>query len=145
MEDRKGFTLIEMIVVIILIALIAVVAIPNAVKLLNSQSNDRYDVHQRLIKQALDLYTIRYKGDFDNSPNIKKYRLSYNKLINEELLTEDLVLCNGFIDLEKKNNNTYAYTYYLTCHDSKSDKRYVDNNKNLPACNESTNCILISN
>ena len=59
---KKGFTLIEMLVVLILIAIILLIAIPSVIKLRESQSNKEYDIHIKLVRQALDTYTIKYQS-----------------------------------------------------------------------------------
>ena len=145
--NKRGFTLVEMIVVVVLIGVVSVVAIPAVLKAMNTQDNERYDTHMKLVKQALDLYAIRYKGSFDNGTDINTYKLNYSKLISNELLTENGLTCGGYIYLTKKKNNNYSYYYYLTCIDNKNHKTYVDNNKTslMPACNTTTKCVEISN
>ena len=140
--NKKGFTLVEMIVVIILIGVVAVVAIPGVIKIMTSQNEDRYKAHEKLIKQSLDLYTIRYKGDFDNNIDINRYRIDYQKLLDEKLLKENGVSCNGVIDLTKKKNNNYDYKYYLTCKDDKTAKNYTEKAGTEPNCNP-TDCLII--
>lgn len=156
--NKRGFTLVEMIVVIVLIGVIAVVAIPAVLKIMNNQNEEKYETHLKLVKQALDLYTIRYKGSFDNS-NATMYRINYEKVVDRSqkykeqhkdqtfidkgLLTEDDVECSGYIYLTKKKNNNYSYDYYLTCTDSKNNT-YETNDKPMPACNGTT-CVEISN
>ena len=109
---------------------------------MSNQKDEKYDIHMKLVKQALDLYTIRYKGDFDNTPNINRYRIDYNKLIDEKLITEDIVKCSGIIDLTKKNNNSYTYDYYLKCTDLKGNV-LDDKLGTEPSCN-SSNCVTIN-
>ena len=143
--NKKGFTLIEMIVVIVLIGLVAIAAIPNVIKLMTAQTNEKFDTHMKLVEQALDLYTMRYKGDFDNYPNANIYRIDYN-YIDKELEADDIE-CEGVIDLTKKKNNSYSYTYYLTCGDEpladQSSKKYVDEKDevNNHECNSSNKCV----
>ncbi len=142
--NKKGFTLVEMIVVVILIGVIAIVAVPAVLKTMNKQDNERYDTHMKLVKQALDLYEIRYKGDFDNSSDYSIYRINYQKLLDNDLLKENGLKCSGYIDLTKKKNNNYAYKYYLTCKDDKTHEILgEDGNKNVPPCNSSNKCVTI--
>lgn len=147
MNNRKGFTLMEMMVVIILIGVIAAIAIPNVIKLINNQNKEKYNAHIKLVKQALDLYTLRNKGEFDSCPNAGTYRLEYSKLLggDEPLLIEDGITCTGYIFLTPKKNNSYSYEYHLTCQD-KNSTRYIDENKNN-TCNNScssTGCVIIN-
>ncbi len=144
MKTRKGFTLIEMIVVIILIGLIVVVAIPQVIKLMTAQNNEKYDTHMKLVKQALDVYTIRYKGEFDNHPDANIYRISIDNL--DELMVADDIECTGYIDLTKKKGNTYKYDYYLKCVDNPVDPSktpYMDTINDRPSCDSSNKCVEI--
>ena len=145
MKTKKGFTLIEMIVVIILIGLIVVVAIPSVIKLMTAQTNEKYETHRKLVKEALDLYTIRYKGTFDNYPSATTYRINYDVLVNEDLIVEDGVECRGYIDLTKKKSNSYTYEYYLKCSEDFDDPNktpFVDDFGTEPACNNK--CVEIN-
>ena len=145
--NKKGFTLIEMIVVIVLIGLVAIAAIPNVIKLMTAQTNEKFDTHMKLVEQALDLYTMRYKGDFDNYPNANIYRIEYDYL--DKVLEPDDIECKGYIDLTKKKNNSYSYTYYLTCGDGpiedNGSKKYVDDSLKVQEhpCTDSNKCKLL--
>lgn len=142
--NKKGFTLVEMIVVILLFGVIAVVAIPAVLKAMNTQNNEKYDTHMKLVEQALDLYAIRYKGDFDNNPNVTKYKISYSQLKSNELVKENGISCYGNIYFNKKKNNTYEYEYYLTCTDDKDGKKYVEKQgTDTFSCDASNNCSVI--
>ena len=145
MKTKKGFTLIEMIVVIILIGLVAVVAIPQVIKLMTAQSNEKYDTHMKLVKSALDVYTVKYKGDFDNYPNAEMYMMEYDYLDGE--LEPDDIECRGYITLTKKKGNTYKYDYYLKCVDNPvvpGKEAYMDTIDNKPDCDSSNKCVLLA-
>lgn len=144
MKTKKGFTLIEMIVVIILIGVVVIVAIPEVIKLMTAQSNEKYDTHMKLVEKALDVYTIRYKGEFDNYPNASIYRISYDNL--DDLMVADDIECTGYIDLTKKKGNTYKYDYYLRCVDNPVDPSktpYTDKVADRPDCSSANKCVEI--
>ena len=115
--NKKAFTIIELLVVIVLLALIAIIMVPRVSKLVENQGKEAYDVHKKLIKTALDLYTSRHQGDFNNYNEGNCLILNYSELITDGVLKEDKVTCNGQITLTKKNNNSYDYGYYLKCVD----------------------------
>ena len=59
MNNKKGFTLIEMIVVIVLIGVVLVIAIPNVIKLSKGQEKNKFDAQTKLFKESADVYKIR--------------------------------------------------------------------------------------
>ena len=114
---KKGFTLIEMLVVLALIAIIMLIAIPSVLKIRNTQSKKQYDTHIKLMKQALDSYTVKYQSQLRTYKSESSCMiLDYQKLINTEMLTEKGVGCEGKVVLiPKGNNNSYEYKYFLNC------------------------------
>ena len=123
MKNKKyGFTLIEMLVVLVIIAIILTIAIPSVTKLKTRLTRKEYDTHVRLMKQALDSYTVK------NQVKLKTYSqetscmiINYSKLTNTELLHEKGVKCEGKVALTSKGNNNYDYRYFLNCY-SENDK-----------------------
>ena len=147
MRNRKGFTLMEMMIVVLLIGVVATIAIPTVIKLVNTQNKEKYNAHMKLVKQGLDLYVLRNKGEFDSCPNASKYRVDYSKLTTGEqpLVIESGITCNGYIFLTSKKSGSYAYDYHLTCVD-KNNTKYIDENKNN-TCNNvcsNTGCKVIN-
>ena len=114
---KKGFTLIEMLVVITLLAIIMLIAISSVIRLKASHSKEEYDTHVKLMRQALDAYTIKYQS------KLKTYNeesecmiLNYEKLVDTDILKEKGVKCTGKVVLTPKTSGTYDYEYFLKCH-----------------------------
>ena len=136
--NKRGFTLVEMIVVIILIGIVIVVAIPNVVRILKNQEQDKYNAHMKLVDVKLTEYTIKNKGELDSYTS--KFRIKYSRLISEKLLEENNgVKCDSYIIMNRKNNDSFSYEKYLKCTNG-GDNVYVDEMR-VPECG--SNCIAI--
>lgn len=117
MDNKKGFTLIEMIVVIVLIGVVLVIAIPNVIKLSRGQEQEKFNAQVKLLKEAADVYKIRNKGIlFDETSGGTVYSVSYNQMISEGLLKNcEECTCTGKVDYERVKDNEYRYGYNIQC------------------------------
>lgn len=130
---NKGFTLIEMLIVVVLLGIILTLAIPSVIKLMESRSSDEYKYQEKLIEQAVNLYQTRYRGEFNNNPNASCYILDYQLLLDEELLEEKDIKCNGKIVLNKNSKNNLIKDYYLNCSDNNGVKFSEYRQSELPS------------
>lgn len=138
---KKGFTLIEMLMVLVLMGLVMGIGIPKVMQIIQNKSNDLYNVQLKIVDKATDLYTLRYQGDFKEHSDASCFMLDYSNLLAEKLLKEEDVKCSGRIILTPKGRNSYKRDYYLRCVDS-------SNNKEVSNYNESdvpSNCTDLSN
>lgn len=72
MRNKKGFTLIEMVVVIVVLAIIASFAIPAIMGSIKEYQNEKYIVDARKVYTDVQLFTIRKKVYFGvTTPNDK--------------------------------------------------------------------------
>ena len=118
MRNKKGFTLIEMLIVITLMAILMTIAIPSVLRIMESRSNDEYRYQVKLVEQAVNLYQTRYKGEFNNNSQASCFILDYQTLLDEELLEEQDISCSGKIVLTRNSKNNLNKSYYLKCVDS---------------------------
>lgn len=82
--NKKGFTLVELLVVIVILVVIMSIAIPSITSSLERSKQKEYDAKVKLIISAAELYADKYKNSFDSSIGV-----SVNTLIEEGLLTEE--------------------------------------------------------
>ena len=69
--NKKGFTLIEMLIVIVLMGVIMTLAIPSVMNVMDNRLYDEMNAQEKLIKAAANLYKYRYRGEFNNNPGAK--------------------------------------------------------------------------
>ncbi len=120
---NKGFTLIEMLVVIVLIGIILTLAIPSVIRIVENKSSDSYRYQMKMIDQAVNLYQVRYKGELNNHPTAPCFELNYQHLLDEQLLEEEEIKCQGKIRLNRiETTNNFSTVYDLECRDSNNVK-----------------------
>lgn len=75
MRDKKGFTLIEMVVVIVILAIIASFAIPAIMRSIKEYQNEKYIVDARKVYTDAQLYVIKKKVYYEvnKSTDIVEY------------------------------------------------------------------------
>jgi prepilin-type N-terminal cleavage/methylation domain-containing protein len=115
MNNKKGFTLIEMLVVIVLIGIITAISFTSVRKIMDTNRTRKYNSHIKVVDNVVDLYISKNKGNL-LSKNYDCFMLDYETLIEDYNLIEADVTCNGNIVLEKDNN--ISHENYLTCVDS---------------------------
>lgn len=82
---KKGFTLLEMIVVVMIIAVLFLLTIPNVSKVLNSVDDKACDALTKVVDSAI----VQFKLDYDEYPG------SVQDLINAGYLTEKQATCSN--------------------------------------------------
>lgn len=115
-NSEKAFTLIELLAVVVLMGLIITMAIPALRNLTYNAEEREYKYHRQLVHEAAKLYTKNFRGELD-SEDASCFNIPYQALLQEDLIEEENIRCNGNIILEKRKMNGYDYNYYLTCKD----------------------------
>ena len=58
--NKKGFTLVELILIITLMAVISVIVIPNILDALSSSKQQKYESLYNLVEKNMKLYNDKY-------------------------------------------------------------------------------------
>lgn len=81
--NKKGFTLVELLVVIVLLVVIMSVAIPSITSSLERSKQKQYDSKMELILSAVDIYADRHKNSIGNNSIITIVNLIDDRLITK--------------------------------------------------------------
>lgn len=121
--NKKGFTIVELILVITLMAVISVLVIPNILDALDSSKKQKYESLYKLVEKNMKLYNDKYSADLWNNG-----KTSFNFCEGDtqgcnsgiDKLKEsgsDLTLDDCIIDTMTitKNDTKYEYNLTMTC------------------------------
>ncbi len=121
-RKKKGFTLVELLVVIMIIGIILGISIPAVVNLQKSQNAKKFNYFTTIVGEAADLYIEQYGKSFDETENC--FDIPYDNLVAEELIQERDITClssegqQGIVQATRiPGTNNFTYEYFLTCKD----------------------------
>ena len=126
---KRGFTLIEMIVVLLLLGIVIVLVLPAVRGLTYNSNSKKYQQLEKTINEAAKLYSSSYQGELVNT-SYECFNIPYSTLIKEGLIEEEDINCSGNIIMRKRKKIGYDYEQYLTCKNSKGE---VIHQKKRPA------------
>ena len=158
--NKKGFTLVEVIVVVAILAILAIIAIPNVVKLFNKSVEETMKITEREVLDAANLYRNDYCGRNAKSNANKLECQSARKKVDESATGNEYEVyfcvstvvdanyvstprvkgqtpCSGII-VYKYNINTGGYqdgkTYLVCENDSYNTEGYAKYREQLNNC-----------
>ena len=110
--NRKGFTLVELLVVLVILVVIMAVAIPSVTSSLERSKQKQKDSKIELVLSAAEIYVDRHKNQFGNSN--QTYYIYINQLICDSELTAEQAkdpfnekyTLDGYVELY---NNIYRW------------------------------------
>ena len=123
MKNKKGFTLVELIVVIAVMGVILILALPQVGKIQSANKTKKYETYEQSIESAAKLYVDSHAKDLFGTNNsgcvtIKFAELQTNNLIKD--FGEDGISCNNdqtYVEVRKVNDN-YKYETSIVCKNS---------------------------
>ena len=83
--NRKGFTLLEMVVVVIIISILLLLTIPNVSKVISSVDSKACQALTKVVDAAI----VQFRLDYGSEPS------SLTDLVNGGYLDEDQTHCSG--------------------------------------------------
>lgn len=125
--DKKGFTLVEMLVVITLISIIALMAIPIMTNYIKKGEDDKYKIFENDIFMATEVYVQKYNDNYPQLSNVGGVAYIYMQdLVEEKLIKSNLinpktskkigecdenscVIDDYTITVTKQDDGTYSY------------------------------------
>ena len=97
MLNKKGFTLLEMVVVVMIIAVLFLLTIPNVSKVMDSVDDNACDALTRVVDSAIVQYKLTYG----------QYPASINDLVSAGFISDDQVSCSNGKKLYISGGQTY--------------------------------------
>lgn len=137
--NKKGFTIVELILVITLMAIISVLVIPNILDALNSSKQQKYVSLYKLVEKNMKLYNSKYEEDLwsNNTKNKEDLCKENNCTDGIEKLKEsgsDLTLDDCVINTMNITKDDKGYTYNLTMTCGTEDKVICSRDGNEIKC-----------
>lgn len=126
--NKKGFTLVELILVVVILGIISVIVFPGIMKSLNQSKVNSAKSIEKVLRENLELYNIDHKDDIwcnddstDNSDCLNKYEIKtvtiqelYNT--NPDIdMGKCLLQTDESLQITKKENGTFSYTVKIVC------------------------------
>lgn len=126
--NKKGFTLVELILVVVILGIISVIVFPGIMKSLNQSKVNSAKSIEKVLRENLELYNIDHKDDIwcnddstDNSDCKEKNKteiVTIQKLYNTNPdidMGKCLLQDNNSLQIAKKENGTFSYTVKIVC------------------------------
>lgn len=137
--NKKGFTLVELILIITLMAVISVIVIPNILDALSSSKQQKYESLYNLVEKNMKLYNDKYSVDlWSNNKTFFDFCEGSSNCINGiNKLKEsgsDIVLDDCIINTMTITKNDSKYTYNLTMTCGTEDKVICNRDVNEIKC-----------
>ena len=110
--NRKGFTLVELLVVLVILVVIMSIAIPSVTSSIERSKQKQKDSKIELIESAAELYVDKYKNNY--SGNIIKI--------------QDII-CDGLLTKEQAKdpfNENYTLSGYVSYSKNTNEYQWVD-------------------
>lgn len=128
--NKKGFTLVELLVVIVIIGLISYIGFPSLMALINDNKTTEFEYYGDLMIDAAKLYMRKEATDIQESGRFSHgdpYDIDLELLIQDEYITKfsgtkkDIKCDESNSKVRVKydsDTGTYTFEYKLLCEDS---------------------------
>lgn len=123
--NKKGFTLVELILVIVIIAIIGAITIPNIIELYTESRRKGGESIEELLEKNLELYNKDNEEDiwctedssedcYEENPYTVDVRDLFN--LNPDIDMGDCLLKNDqSLKISKVSNRSYSYSASIVC------------------------------
>ena len=130
MKNKKGFTLVELLVTIVILGIVTGISIPIIRNVQSSMTKKKYTTYYNGLKSSAKLYNDSYGEDYIGSGDVGVYCIKYEDLEKRKLLKDiniENVTCNKektFVRVTKIEDK-YVYSPYLECGEKDQEESSV--------------------
>ncbi|MDD5979828.1 MAG: prepilin-type N-terminal cleavage/methylation domain-containing protein [bacterium] len=120
--NKKGFSLVEMLLVLVLIAIVSMIVLPNISKMTSSSKEKEIEGYLKLLEENLNLYVIDKKESIVWNNNQTEITYDELKKVNPDIKIDKCVVDKLLItrtEQETVSDITYKYNYSIciTCNE----------------------------
>lgn len=120
--NKKGFSLVEMLLVLVLIAIVSMIILPNISKMTSSSKEKEIEGYLKLLEENLNLYVIDKKESIVWNNNQTEITYDELKKVNPDIKIDKCVVDKLLItrtEQETVSDITYKYNYSIciTCNE----------------------------
>ncbi len=133
MRNKRGFTLVEVLLVIVIISIITLLVMPNISDILSTGKKKKYKTIEDMVRTSLELYNIDYKEDLwsNEYTNVETYDVEDPETIikqaNPDLDLDGCVI--NKLKITRTGTDTFTYDVCISCSDNyESPYNYCKNN-----------------
>lgn len=130
MKDKKGFTLVEIIVVLVILAILAAIAVPSVLGYVEEAKKEKYIAEAKAIYTVIQVEEARLENEIDYTDKGDSYHNMedmYNKLCNKTADNPDgkniIAKKTGIKSMDfiysGASGKDYVYLLYWTSEDGK--------------------------
>ena len=123
MNQKKGFTLVELLAVIVILAIVLIIAVPGVLSIINKTKDNAYDRQVDMIKNAAKNYvtanTITWSGENPKSTLVTLDMLQTGGYLDKKIVDprdKKEILCANVL-VSKDNKNKITYDVDMTCNE----------------------------
>ena len=134
MNNNKGFTLVELLLVIVIMGIITAISIPLIRNIREGNEDKQYTTYTDSLKQSAKLYLNSYEEDVFGREESGCAIVTYKQLKERDLIKDipiDKTTCEGedtFVKIVKIDGK-YGYSTSIVCKVKKKDGNYIETYK----------------
>ena len=116
-ENKKGFTLIEVLIVVVILAVIVLITIPSVRKIMQNSNEKKYIAYENVLKENLKLYSNDNKENLWSNLKSGGYSINFTSELqqsNPDIVLEKGCYVNNLV-ANKNDDGTYSYEACITC------------------------------